>query len=81
MKQKTVWVWEFSKKVVILCTVIYAAIQLYAMVVMAVSQNFEALTPLIDDTKEIMQTCVFGYMIKSGIENALKIKKSGGNEE
>ena len=44
------------------------------MVIMAVYQDFSSLSTLIDNLTDVMKTCVFGYFVKAGVENALKIK-------
>lgn len=67
------WVWEFSKKVVLICFLYYMIIQVYAMVVMAIYLDFTHLGELINKSAEILKDCVFMYLVKSGVENAGKI--------
>lgn len=67
------WVWEFSKKAVLICFVFYVIVQVYAMVVMVRFYDFTYLGNLIDRTGEITQNCVFAYLIKAGLENIGKI--------
>lgn len=67
------WVWEFSKKAVLVCFTFYIVIQIYAMLVMVVTGDFSYLGNLIDSATEIVRDCVFAYLIKSGIENIPKI--------
>ena len=69
-KQK--WLWEFSKRLVVMCVVIYAIVQLYSMVVMTVSGDYSALPTLNEQITEVMKTCVFGYFAKSGAENVIE---------
>ena len=49
------------------------------MVIMAVYQDFSSLGILLDNLTEVMKYCVFGYFVKAGVENAIKIKIN--NEE
>lgn len=70
------WLWEFTKRLVIMCVIIYAAVQAFAMVSMAVSQDFSALDTLIEEATEVMTVCVFGYCVKAGAENVIKIHQS-----
>ena len=67
------WVWEFSKKAVLICFLFYIVTQVYAMVVMVRFMDFSYLGSLIDSTKELTRDCVFAYLIKAGLENIGKI--------
>ena len=67
------WVWEFSKKAVLICFLFYIVTQIYAMVVMVRFLDFTYLGSLIDSTKELTRDCVFAYLVKAGLENIGKI--------
>lgn len=76
------WVWEFSKKAVLICFAFYVIVQVYSMYVMAAYMDFSHLGELITETGEIVQNCVFAYLIKAGLENIGKIwfsHRKGGN--
>ena len=75
------WVWEFSKKAVLICFIFYVIVQVYSMVVMVRYYDFTNLGILIEQTGQIVQNCVFGYLIKSGIENVGKIAKSHSDDD
>lgn len=81
MKEKKTWLWEFSKKVVVWCTVLYFIGNIVAMVAMFVMSDLSALGNLLDNLTSVMVGCVFGYFCKSGVENALKIKSNNKEEE
>lgn len=70
------WVWEFSKKAVLACFAFYIIIQIYAMTVMVIYQDFTNLGNLIDRTSEIVKDAIFAYLLKSGVENVFKIRGS-----
>ena len=72
------WVWEFSKKAVLICFMFYVIVQVYAMVVMVRFYDFTYLGELISETGDILQNCVFAYLIKAGLENIGKIWFSRG---
>lgn len=74
MKEKKTWLWEFSKKVVVWCAVLYFIGNIVAMVAMFLKSDLSALGNLLDNLTNVMQTCVFGYFVKAGVENVLKIK-------
>ena len=65
------WVWEFSKKAVLICFIFYAVIQIYSMFVMYYYQDFSYLGELITGAVEVLTTCVFGYFVKALGENAI----------
>ncbi len=75
------WVWEFSKKAVLICFGFYVIVQIYSMVVMAACYDFTHLGELINQTGEIVRDCVFAYLIKAGIENVGKIYFSRSNQD
>lgn len=66
------WLWEFSKRLVVMCVVLYAIVQMYSMVVMVVSSDFSALTILVEQITDVLKTCVFGYFVKAGAENVIR---------
>lgn len=66
------WLWEFSKRLVVMCVVLYAVIQVYSMTVMVVSSDFSALSILNEQVTDVMKTCVFGYFVKAGAENVIR---------
>lgn len=68
------WVWEFSKKLVLICSALYVFGFFYACVVMWRFFDFTYLGTFIEQSSDILRTCVFGYFIKAGIENVFKIK-------
>ena len=67
------WVWEFSKKVVLICFLLYVAVQIYSMVVMIVTHDFTSLGDLITEAGQTLREGVIAYLIKAGIENIGKI--------
>lgn len=75
-KPLTAWVIEFSKKVVILCVVIHVAAFVYSAVVMWRFMDISALPTIISESSEVLRSCVFGYMIKAGLENWQKIRNA-----
>lgn len=78
-KSKKAWLWEFSKKVVLACTLLYFVGNVASLVIMFKFQDFSSLGTFLDNLGTMLQVCVFGYFVKAGVENAIKIRKS--NEE
>ena len=75
------WIWEFSKKAVFICVALYVVVELYSMVVMVAYCDFSNLGILIEKTGDLVETCVFGYLIKAGCENFGKIWRNPHNSE
>lgn len=75
------WVWEFSKKAVLICFIFYVTVQIYSMVVMIKYCDFTYLGELISQTGEIVQNCVFAYLVKAGFENVGKIFSHGKTKD
>lgn len=70
------WVWEFSKRLVFVCSVLYIFGFFYACIAMWKFFDFTYLGTFIEQSSDILKTCVFGYFVKAGIENVYKIKGS-----
>jgi hypothetical protein len=68
-----IWVWEFSKKLVLICSVLYVFSFFYSCIVMWKFLDFSCLGTFIEQASDILRTCVFGYFVKAGVENVVKI--------
>ena len=75
-----VWVWEFSKKLVLICSALYIFSFFYSCVVMWKFFDFTYLGTFIEQASDILKTCVFGYFVKAGVENVFKIASSKLNK-
>lgn len=67
------WIWEFSKKLVVICSAIYIISFVYSCWVMVKFCDLSYLGTFISESSDILKTCVFGYFVKAGVENAVKI--------
>lgn len=74
------WLWEFSKKVVALVTVLYLVAFIYAGVMCWQAINLaaspDALVEFIKEVNETFRVVVGGYLIKAAMENVSKIIKT-----
>ena len=68
------WLWEFSKKVVVFVTVYYFVHSIYITVMINIVPDSAVLTTLVTEINETFRVIIGGYLLKSGIENAVKIK-------
>lgn len=76
LKAKTAWIWEFSKRLVLLLSLAYFAVVVYAAAAMVATGCMDALGTLIENNADVLKVCVFGYFVKAGVENALKIARN-----
>lgn len=56
-----------------ICFFFYMIVQVYSMMVMVRFQDFTYLGELITTTGDLVENCVFMYLIKAGIENGVRI--------
>lgn len=78
-KRFMVWVQEFSKKIIIVTFILYIGNTLFSAYLIYLSYTQGVITgldTLISETNSTFRDVVGGYIIKSAIENAIKI---GGN--
>jgi hypothetical protein len=79
-KAPLLWVWEFSKKVVITTTVLYLVSFLYALLVcyraIILTGDASVVGTLITESNETFRVVVGGYLVKAGVENGCKIVTS-----
>lgn len=75
------WLWEFSKKILFILTVMYCLERIYAMVIIAYTMNLDCMTTFLETGKEVFKAGVIFYALKAGIENALKIFLGSTEEE
>lgn len=74
--RKVKWLWEFTKKVVTLCVLLYSIGFMFSCYMMYHFQDLSSLDTFITESSDIIRTCVFGYFIKALGENIFKIKNS-----
>lgn len=70
------WLWEFSKKLITFISISFFVAMFFAGYIMYKNYYFDALYNWIDAWKEIMIVGIFGYAVKAGVENAIKIYTS-----
>jgi Na+/alanine symporter len=78
---KKQWLWEFSKKIVTVVTVIFVAVFFYTCILAWFYPDSQAVTTLAETSTRLFEVTVVSYAVKAGFENVHKIKKSGDREE
>ena len=76
-KAPLLWLWEFSKKVVMIAFLVYVITFLYSLVMalyaMQLTADATAISTIITEFNESFRVVVGGYMLKAGGENVVKI--------
>lgn len=67
------WVWEYSKKIILICFIFYVIVQVYSMIVMVTYCDFSYLGVLIEKSHDLVLNGIFAYLIKSALENVVRI--------
>lgn len=75
------WLWEFSKKIVVLVAVVYAAALLHDRIFLWFYPDSTALPMLSEQMGDVFKVTVVAYAVKAGYENVVKIRKYDREEE
>ena len=67
------WLWEFSKKVVIVLSIYYFVQSIFINIMLNIIPDSSVLSTLIVETNETFRVVIGGYLVKAGVENAVKI--------
>ena len=79
---KKQWLWEFSKKIVVLVAVVYAAAIFHDRIFLWFFPDSSAMPVLSDQIGDVFKITVVAYAVKAGFENVTKIRHNpeGGND-
>lgn len=75
MKEKRNWLWEFSKKIVWIVTIMFVVIFTFSCVLMIFYPDSLALQFVIENISDVFKVTVVSYAVKAGFENVFKIRK------
>jgi NADH:ubiquinone oxidoreductase subunit 2 (subunit N) len=75
MKKKKQWLWEFSKRIVVLVAIAFFIVLIYSLVFLVLNPDSTAIQFLLDNMASIFKVTVISYAVKAGFENVTKIKK------
>lgn len=67
------WLWEFSKKIVVVLSIYYFLQSIYVAFLVKVVPDSVVLGTLITEINETFRVCIGGYLLKAGLENTVKI--------
>lgn len=75
MKEKRNWLWEFSKKIVWIVTIMFVVIFTFSCVLMIFYPDSLALQFVIENISDVFKVTVVSYAVKAGFENVFKIRR------
>ena len=80
-QSKKQWLWEFSKKIVVMVAVVYAAVILHDRIFLWIYPESTAMTVMSEQISDVFKITVVAYAVKAGFENVCKIRKYDEEEE
>ena len=79
MKER--WLWEFSKRVVVVVALMFVIVTVFVMVEAHLGVESDVLNTLANMIADVFKWTVVSYAVKAGFENVTKIKGDRGEEE
>lgn len=74
-RTKKQWLWEFSKRLLVVITLLFMAQMFYADIFMLFNPDSESIGTMIEQISDVFKVAVVAYGLKSGVENAIKISR------
>lgn len=75
------WLWEFSKKIVWIVTMMFLAVFLFSCILLIFYPDSTAIQFIIENISDVFKVTVVSYAVKAGFENVTKIKKKEVKED
>ena len=79
MRSRRKWLWEFSKKIVRVVSVLFVLVIIYDCALLWMNPDSTAADSLVSNMSDVFKVTVVAYVVKAGFENVLKISK--GDQE
>ena len=76
MSKEKSWLWEFSKKVVWIITLLFVAVFLFCCGVIIFYPDSTAVQFIIENISDVFKVTVVSYAVKAGFENITKIRRN-----
>ena len=75
LKEKRNWLWEFSKKIVWIVTIMFVVIFTFCCILIIFYPDSSAIQFIIENISRVFEVTVVSYAVKAGFENVFKIAK------
>lgn len=76
MKNEKDWLWEFSKKIVWIVTIMFVAVFLFTCILLIFYPDSIAAQFMIENISDVFKVTVVSYAVKAGFENISKIRRN-----
>ncbi len=76
MKEKRNWLWEFSKKIVWIVTMLFVATYTFSYILLIFYPDSMALQFIVENISDVFKVTVVAYAVKAGFENVTKIRRN-----
>lgn len=73
---KTSWLWEFSKKIVWIVTIMFVVVFLFTSILIIFYPDSTAVQFIIENISDVFKVTVVSYAVKAGFENIFKIRRN-----
>ena len=75
-QNKQSWLWEFSKKIVWIVTIMFVLIFTFASILIIFFPDSTAIQFVIENISDVFKVTVVSYAVKAGFENITKIRRN-----
>ena len=76
MNKEMSWIWEFSKKIVWIITIMFVMVFLFCCGVIIFYPDSMGIQVIADNISDVFKVTVVSYAVKAGFENVTKIRRS-----
>ena len=76
MNKEAGWLWEFTKKIVWIVTILFVAVFLFCCGVIIFYPDSTAVQFIIENISDVFKVTVVSYAVKAGFENVVKIRRN-----
>ena len=75
------WLWEFSKKIVWIVTIMFVVLFTFSSVLIIFFPDSTAIQFVIENISDVFKVTVVSYAVKAGFENIFKIRRNTNYDE
>lgn len=81
MGKERKWLWEFSKRIVVMVALLFAIVTAFVMVEIHIGRDSSTLDTIATMIADVFKWTVVAYAVKAGFENVTKIHRQGEQEK
>lgn len=69
------WLWEFTKKIVWIVTIMFVTVYTFSCILLSFYPDSTAIQFVIENMSDVFKVTVVAYVVKAGFENVFKIRR------